>query len=76
MKVGDTFELVGGNYQYKILDLWEGYEDGRQHLPVTMGKLHRLKTNGQVVKSEKPIVRVVKFKYGGPELLNGRVIKN
>jgi len=63
-KVGDVFTPDYGNYEVKIIELWDGLESGREDLPVVWGMVQRIKKDGSLVKSEKPREIILEYKYG------------
>jgi hypothetical protein len=75
LKPGMIIRLEGGDNLYKILQIWKGYEAGRSERPVIWGQIHRIKSDGSIVKSDRPKNAILEFHYGGPPEINGEIVK-
>ena len=75
LKAGQIIELMSGTTRYKIIKIWDGYESGFTTRPVVWGNIQKVKRDGTLVKSEKPINKILEFHYGGKPMINGTIIK-
>ena len=75
LKPGMIIILSSGTYLYKILKIWKGYEAGISDRPVIWGQIHRIKSDGSIVKSDKPKNSILEYHYGGPPEINGEIVK-
>lgn len=62
-KVGEIIERSGSNYKVKILETWDGFERGDKERPVIYAKTQRVKSDGSLVKTDKPRNEIIEFKY-------------